>query len=805
MPELQEQEENAKYSDLIKSLVPVSELSPQIQNQLISQASILTYKKKEFVFKQDDIDGYAFYLLEGQIELLSHNQVQSTLGSGTDSARYAMARLQPRQFSARAKTDIVILELERTTLDRLMVMDQQGKEQETSGGAEMEVSHISDEDSGDWMTKVLQSELFSRLPTANIQKLFTMLEPIEFKTGDTVINQGDAGDYYFIIQEGRCEVTRSPTQGAKFIKLAELHAGDSFGEEALLTNATRNASIRMLTDGVLMRLSKENFINIIKKPTLNELAYAEAKKLVDENAAEWLDVRFQNEYEESRLEGSLHIPLTILRSQTDKLKKDRRYIICCDTGGRSSAAAFLLTNYGFNVCYLKGGLSSVPQDALEKKSSHPTAPAKIVSSPPPSSPAPPVDTPAQEIKQAKIDPGVRKSVLEASLAVTSMALEETMKKQGAQTSAELQEAQKRLEMEKKKLEAEKKATEKEVLKLHEREEEKFRKLKEESEKRMAEEKKNLEEVYARNTRDMEKLHRTKEAIEAQIRKEREKLERDTAEAQRKIEEARKKLEQDVEKKRAEQEAQERALQARAKASIEDNRRKLAEEIARTNEDLDRAMLEKEKADVARKAAEDEAQKIIAEYKQQFEQERTSERARLEEERKKLEQESRKIQDTLKEIQKTRQDAEAARAVAQAEVQALREKHQESVSGQDQGVQRVVAEQIKQVEVKMQQAQQNLESVQKAEIRAKAASVVNAQELRKRKEEEERLRKQIEADLADFESQHQEQAPAPQAAMATSEHSKRIKMRADTEQKKLEDANKNLLDDIASQLGKDDNN
>jgi CRP-like cAMP-binding protein len=805
MPELQEQEENARYSDLIKSLVPVSELSPQIQNQLISQASILTYKKKEFVFKQGDTDDYAFYLLEGQIELLSHNHVESTLVSGTDSARYAMARLQPRQFSVRAKTDIMILVLERTALDRLMVMDQQGREQETAGGAEMEVSHISDEDSGDWMTRLLQSQLFSRLPTANIQKLFTMLEPVEYKAGDTVINQGDAGDYYFIIQEGRCEVTRSPTQGTKFIKLAELHAGDSFGEEALLTNATRNASIRMLTDGVLMRLSKDNFINLIKKPTLSELTYAEAKKLIDGNEATWLDVRYQNEYEESRLEGSLHIPLTILRSQTDKLEKDRRYIICCDTGGRSSAAAFLLTNYGYNVCYLKGGLSSVPQDALEKKSAHPPAPVIKISSPPPLSPAPPVDTPAQKSKHEKIDPGVRKSLLEASLAVTSMALEETMKNQGTQTNDEWQGAQKRLETEKKKLEAEKKSTDKEDIKLREQEEAKFRKLKEESEKRMEEEKKKLEEVYARSTRDMEKYQRTKEAAEEQLRKEREKLERDTAGAYRKIEEARKKLEQETIRKHAEQEAQERALQAKAKASIEESRQKLAQEVTKINEELERARKEKEQSDAARQAAEDEARKIIAEYKQQFEQERTRERARLEEERKKLEEESRKIQDTLKEIQQSRQEAETLRAAALAEAEALRAKQQASGPNQEQGMQRLVAEQIRQVEAKMQQAQQNLESVQKAEIKAKTARVVNAQELQKRKEEEERLRKQIESDVADFESEQKVTAPAPQEVLAFSDHAKRIREQADAAQKKLDDANKNLLNDISSQLGSDDHN
>ena len=103
MPELLEQEESAKYGDLIRTLVPVSDLSPQLQNKLISLATILAFKKKEFVFKQGDMDDYAFYLLAGQIELLADNHVQSTIVSGTDSARYAMARLQPRQFSARAK------------------------------------------------------------------------------------------------------------------------------------------------------------------------------------------------------------------------------------------------------------------------------------------------------------------------------------------------------------------------------------------------------------------------------------------------------------------------------------------------------------------------------------------------------------------------------------------------------------------------------------------------------------------------------------------------------------------------------
>ena len=68
-----------------------------------------------------------------------------------------------------------------------------------------------------------------------------------------------------------------------------------------------------------------------------------------------------------------------------------------------------------------------------------------------------------------------------------------------------------------------------------------------------------------------------------------------------------------------------------------------------------------------------------------------------------------------------------------------------------------------------------------------------------------MRKQIEADLADFEVKQNEQAPALQEALAYSDHAQRIKERADAAQKKLDEANKNLLNDISSQLGSDDKN
>src|SRR3990170_3674665 len=815
-------DDKEQYIDLIKMLVPVNELSPQSQNEVINIAKLFYHKKKDLVFKQGDKDSYTYYLLDGEIELLADKSVQSTLVSGTQSAMYAMARLQPRQYSAKAKSDSVVMRLNRGTLDRLIVADQE----QNSGGYigesdQVEVADIGAEDSVDWMTKMLQSELFSRLPTANIQQLFVLLEPVSYNKGDTVITQGDIGDNYYIIQEGRCEVARAPSPGSKPIKLAELRAGDSFGEEALLTDAKRNASITMVTDGVLMQLSKDNFINLIKKPTLEEVTFEEGNKIVEQGGC-WLDVRFPNEYQESQVEGSINIPLNILRMQTEKLQQDRKYIIYCDTGGRSSAATFLLTDRGFNVCFLRNGLSSVPHDSLISQSPESVTQQEKK---PPEIPAKKPAEKAQEIsKEASaadsaandaLEKEIRASVLEVDLERTNLDLKEAIEKALGENDGDAEESRKvreKLEAEKKKLEAEKKAVEKEAARIREQETEKIRKMKEEAEKRLAEEKEKLEKIYDRNAKEMEKLQRLKQEAEEHIRKEREKLEREAAEAKKKnleadklrqqLEESRRALEQEAEKNRVEQDKMEQAIQAKAKFKLDKERRKLEEEVERASEELEKAQRAKAMADAARAAAEKEAKNIIQEYKKQFDKESDQEQARLQEERKKLEEQSRQIQETLKEIQKSKQQAEATRKTAEEETRKLRDKQKQEDTTQDRAIQKKVEDEIKAVEARLQQAQKNLETVQEAEVTIAAAKEVNEQELLRQKAQEEMLRKQVESDLAEFKQDEVKRAVEPDRVVAQVDHIKRIRESAAAAKRTAEKATKNLFDDVAAQLDKE---
>jgi rhodanese-related sulfurtransferase len=219
---------------------------------------------------------------------------------------------------------------------------------------------------GAWMSKTsvfsaskLQNGVFSRLPSANIEEMFRRMSEISVKAGQIVITQGAEGDYYYLIEEGVAEVSRVDASNT-FAILAELHTGDAFGEEALVSDNKRNASITMKTDGRLLRLNKTDFIELLKAPLINQVSFPDAQQQVQAGAI-WMDVRFPSEYKFDHIPEATNVPLNEIRTQLNTLDKTKQYIVYCPTGRRSSAAAFILAQHGFQVQVLEDGVKLRPQ------------------------------------------------------------------------------------------------------------------------------------------------------------------------------------------------------------------------------------------------------------------------------------------------------------------------------------------------------------------------------------------------------------------------------------------------------------
>jgi len=341
--------------NLLSRYQPLDALNPENLQEALKQLKTLKLTAGETLFKKGDADTTHYYLLEGEIDLHSDTAILKTIKSGTSDSFNALVHILPRTVTAIAKTDCVLFTIDADLIDVMLTWDQTGNFQIAEFGA----GNTNDND--DWMARILQTEAFHKIAPANIQAIFMRMESLPVKAGEEIVTQDDAGDFFYIIKKGRALVTRALPSQPNGIKLAELKDGDTFGEEALISNTKRNATITMLTDGMLSRLAKADFLELLNEPLLNWVDYAQGEKLVSEGA-EWLDVRLPAEHQANAIKGGTHIPLFFLRKKIDSLDNKKHYVVYCDTGRRSSAASFLLNERGFTTSILKDGISTAPKD-----------------------------------------------------------------------------------------------------------------------------------------------------------------------------------------------------------------------------------------------------------------------------------------------------------------------------------------------------------------------------------------------------------------------------------------------------------
>jgi CRP-like cAMP-binding protein len=333
----------------LKALSPLDSLKKDNLHALVKKTKIREAQPGETLFREGDSEKRTIYILAGNVELREGEQTVATITGGSAEARNPLAPKLPRQCTAIATGQVEYVAIDSDLLDVMLTWDQTGS---------YEVSELRDDTAptDDWMTTLLQTKAFHKIPPANIQAIFMRLQQVNYKTGDVVIKQGEEGDYFYVITRGRCVVTRETPLNKEGIRLAELEVGDTFGEEALISEAKRNATVCMETDGSLMRLGKEDFRKLLNEPMLDWVDSEQAAKIIDQGG-QWLDVRLPSEFEAYHNEGAINVPLYFIRLKLKTLDPAVKYVVCCDTGRRSSAGAFILNERGFQTYVLKGGLN----------------------------------------------------------------------------------------------------------------------------------------------------------------------------------------------------------------------------------------------------------------------------------------------------------------------------------------------------------------------------------------------------------------------------------------------------------------
>ncbi|XP_018496796.1 cAMP-dependent protein kinase regulatory subunit [Galendromus occidentalis] len=234
----------AALSKAIEKNVLFSHLDESEKKDIFDAMFPVEAKPNETIIKQGD-DGDNFYILDsGTVDIFVNDRLVTSLVDVGSFGELALIYGTPRAATVKAKTDVKLWAIDRDTYRRILM----GSTIRKRKMYEAFLSKVS----------ILESlDQWERLTVADA------LEPVTFQDGDVIIEQGTAGDDFFIIEEGQAEVLqrRGPSEPQE--KVSELGPSNYFGEIALLYDRPRAATVKARGPLKCVKLDRSRFERVL--------------------------------------------------------------------------------------------------------------------------------------------------------------------------------------------------------------------------------------------------------------------------------------------------------------------------------------------------------------------------------------------------------------------------------------------------------------------------------------------------------------------------------------------------------------
>ncbi len=335
---------------LLQTLVPVNALTEDHLNTLLRDSSMEIVCSGHEIFSIGDSDGKKVYLLSGQALIQDEHGDNKILNADNPVCQFPVLQCQPRKHKFSAVSDCLIIRFDTDRLDEMLAWDQ------ASTYIMLAISEQRDlDEDAQWMMTLLKSDFFYKVSPMNIREVIKRFEAVYYAAGETIIRQGEMADACYFIKEGLVSVQQAVDDKYPAKIVNELGPGKCFGEDALVYDAPRNATITMKTSGVLMKLHKRDFYRLLKHPTAASISAIQFSSN-EHDGAMLIDVRTEDEFDQGHYPGAVNMPLDLLKLKSRMLDQSKPCILYCDTGRRSMVAATLLGEDGFNARMLEGGI-----------------------------------------------------------------------------------------------------------------------------------------------------------------------------------------------------------------------------------------------------------------------------------------------------------------------------------------------------------------------------------------------------------------------------------------------------------------
>ncbi len=339
---------------------PISSLPIRHQEEILSKSHTDHFQTGDRLFVIGEKDEKDYYLLSGAVELIDERgKIISEITANDHKKLQLIDHHHPRIFTAKISMRSEVFVTRRTFYDTLNAPSVERHI------PQMEVDELDFEASGNWMLHMLNSGAFAHLPPSRLQEVFLHMTPLEVSAGQTLITQGEAHEYFYLLQQGKAIIDHNGAQ------IATLATGDTFGERTMITQTTSAYSITMETDGALMRMPRSSFESLIASALILPTEITSFDQTIASETL-FLDMRSKNAIEANPIDNSLHFIDSDLYKNIDQLNAASSYIVIADSEKEAQVAAFILSANGLNAFFAPTSLNqSLSASSLEKEAGDP--------------------------------------------------------------------------------------------------------------------------------------------------------------------------------------------------------------------------------------------------------------------------------------------------------------------------------------------------------------------------------------------------------------------------------------------------
>jgi CRP-like cAMP-binding protein len=246
-----------EVASMLKAMHFFSDVDESYLNDVSDSLMISEFCKDDIICRHGVFDKQFSIIISGQIKAIIPTEPNTcyelfTLVPGDFFGEEILFSNEPRVNTLIAVEDTMVLTLSKDVLKKLMAKSRN-------------IKSLVDQE---YIERKLRRDLrrvkiFSLLDNNLFNELLKKVELITLPKDTVIFNEGDEGDAFYLIGKGQVNVLRVINEQKKVISM--LSDGQFFGETALLLKQERNATVETSATTELVKISREAFIEIVKK------------------------------------------------------------------------------------------------------------------------------------------------------------------------------------------------------------------------------------------------------------------------------------------------------------------------------------------------------------------------------------------------------------------------------------------------------------------------------------------------------------------------------------------------------------